>query len=204
MKLAMIMLAAGNSRRFGENKLLYEIDKIPMYQRILKELQETEKVLKKELPEIACTITIVTQYEEIRNYAREHGMDVVINPHPEEGISSSLKLGLQANREADAALFTVSDQPWLKSRTIVRLIENYLNTGQKIACPAVMEEGAPCIGNPCLFSRAYFSELLALLGDTGGKRVIKRHMEDTALLLLEEKQELTDIDTKPFIKNPDK
>lgn len=204
MKLSIIMLAAGNSRRFGENKLLYEIDKVPMYRRILKELQEAKEILETHIPKITCTITIVTQYAEIRNYAAEQGMEVLINPHPEDGISSSLKIGLLENRNADAALFTVSDQPWLKSLTIVRLTEKYLSTGQKIACPAVMEEGEICIGNPCLFSRAYFPELFKLTGDTGGKRVIKRHMDDTALLFLEEKQELTDVDTKAIIKKPDK
>lgn len=204
MKLAMIMLAAGNSRRFGENKLLYKIDKVPMYRKILKELQEAKEVLETHIPKVTCTITIVTQYEEIRNYATEQGMEVLINPHPEDGIASSLKIGLRANRNADAALFTVSDQPWLKSLTIVRLTDKYLSTGKKIACPAVMEEDEICIGNPCLFSSAYFPELFKLTGDTGGKRVIKRHMEDTALLFLEEKQELTDIDTKAVIKNPDK
>ena len=38
MKIAMIMLAAGNSRRFGANKLLYEIDGIPMYRHVLEQL----------------------------------------------------------------------------------------------------------------------------------------------------------------------
>ena len=174
-----------------------------MYRKILKELQEAKEVLETHIPKVTCTITIVTQYEEIRNYATEQGMEVLINPHPEDGIASSLKIGLRANRNADAALFTVSDQPWLKSLTIVRLTDKYLSTGEKIACPAVMEEDEICIGNPCSFS-ANIPELFKLTGDTGGKRVIKRHMEDTALLFLEEKQELTDIDTKAVIKNSDK
>ena len=43
MKIAMIMLAAGNSRRFGANKLLYEIDGIPMYRHVLEQLDDTKK-----------------------------------------------------------------------------------------------------------------------------------------------------------------
>ena len=38
MKIALIMLAAGNSRRFGSNKLLYEIEGKPMYRHILEKL----------------------------------------------------------------------------------------------------------------------------------------------------------------------
>ena len=48
MKIALIMLAAGNSRRFGSNKLLYEIEGKPMYRHILEKLMiVAECVLKK-------------------------------------------------------------------------------------------------------------------------------------------------------------
>ena len=55
MKIALIMLAAGNSRRFGSNKLLYEIEGKPMYRHILEKLmivaewlEETECIEKVE------------------------------------------------------------------------------------------------------------------------------------------------------------
>lgn len=111
MRIALIMLAAGNSRRFGGNKLLYEIDGNPMYRYILERLiavagaggQGKEvsscvletgslKNIKQEV-----TVTVVTQYEEIEEEARALGVPVYINPHPDEGISSSLKIGLKAN-----------------------------------------------------------------------------------------------------------
>ena len=152
MKIALIMLAAGNSRRFGSNKLLYEIEGKPMYRHILEKLmivaewlEETECIEKVECGEhlekqneegykeehIECNkviaplgeikgkllkqrdcykrITVVTQYEEIEQAARSLGVNVYINPHPDEGISSSLKIGLKANLDVDACLFTVSD-----------------------------------------------------------------------------------------------
>ena len=133
MKIALIMLAAGNSRRFGSNKLLYEIEGKPMYRHILEkllivaeQLEETECIEKVECGEhlekqneegykeehIECNkvivplgeikgklfkqrdcykrITVVTQYEEIEQAARSLGVNVYINPHPDEGISSSL------------------------------------------------------------------------------------------------------------------
>ena len=137
MKIALIMLAAGNSRRFGRNKLLYEIEGKPMYRHILEklmivaeQLEETECIEKVECGEhwekqneegykeehIECNkviaplgeikgklfkqrecykrITVVTQYEEIEQAARSMGVNVYINPHPDEGISSSLKIGI--------------------------------------------------------------------------------------------------------------
>ena len=75
MKIAFIMLAAGNSRRFGSNKLLYEIDGKPMYQHILEKLMTVANTLE--------SITVVTQYEEIELEARTLGTTVYINPHPD-------------------------------------------------------------------------------------------------------------------------
>ena len=63
MKLGLIMLAAGNSRRFGSNKLLYTIEGEPMYRHILSELMKVREVLKEQGH--SCEITVVTQYEEI-------------------------------------------------------------------------------------------------------------------------------------------
>ena len=63
MKLGLIMLAAGNSRRFGSNKLLYGIDGMPMYRHILLELKKVKAALEEQGHR--CEITVVTQYEEI-------------------------------------------------------------------------------------------------------------------------------------------
>ena len=136
MKIAMIMLAAGNSRRFGANKLLYEIDGIPMYRHVLEQLDDTKKKIENIYSEysdivqlnnlyrnnitakIICNIIVITQYDAIAETVKTKEIQVLYNPHPEDGISSSVKIGLNASLDADAVLFTVSDQPWLTSETI--------------------------------------------------------------------------------------
>ena len=60
-KPTFIMLAAGNSRRFGSNKLLYEIGGVPMYLRTLHKLQKAASELGN------CEIIVVTQYTRIRS-----------------------------------------------------------------------------------------------------------------------------------------
>lgn len=72
MKIALIMLAAGNSRRFGSNKLLYEIEGKPMYRHILEKLmivaewlEETECIEK-----VECGEHLEKQNEE--GYKEEH------------------------------------------------------------------------------------------------------------------------------------
>ena len=235
MKIALIMLAAGNSRRFGSNKLLYEIEGKPMYRHILEKLmivaewlEETECIEKVESGEhlekqneegykeehIECNkviaplgeikgklfkqrecykrITVVTQYEEIEQAARSMGVNVYINPHPDEGISSSLKIGLKDNLDVDACLFTVSDQPWLTIATIRQLITLLKTSGKGIAC--VSCEGK--LGNPCIFTKKYYDSLLSINGDKGGKAVITAHRDDTVVLKVNDVKELTDMDVK--------
>lgn len=182
------MLAAGNSRRFGSNKLLYTVDGVPMYRHILLELEKVKDALRSQ--GIPCDITVVTQYDEIAEDARKRGISVLYNLHPDEGISSSLRIGLRDNRNTDACLFTVSDQPWLRCETILNLIELFLKEKKGIAC--VQHEGKT--GNPCIFSRKYFEELMELEGDVGGKRVIRKHRDDTSVLDVLDERELVDVD----------
>ena len=186
MKIAMIMLAAGNSRRFGANKLLYEVDGMPMYRHVQKQLVRA----KSHLDDIRCDISVVTQYATIAETAGKQGLRVLYNLHPELGISSSLKIGLEANLDADAVLFTVSDQPWLTSETICGLIRAFLDSKKAAACVSYQEK----MGNPCIFARKYYDELLALEGDKGGKKVLMRHLEDTCIYEVKDARELKDID----------
>ncbi len=188
MKLGLTMLAAGNSRRFGSNKLLYGIDGMPMYRHILLELVQVRDVF--EAQGHACEITVVTQYDEIAQEARKLGAQVLYNLHPDEGISSSLKIGLQVNRNMDACLFTVADQPWLRGETILGLVGVFLREGKGIAC--VEYDGKT--GNPCIFSKKYFEELMKLSGDVGGKRVVVAHREDVAVMRVEDGREMVDVD----------
>lgn len=193
MKIAMIMLAAGNSRRFGANKLLYKVDGMPMYKHVLGQLIQAKNQLEicaGNLIDIRCDITVVTQYDTIAETAREQGIHVLYNLHPERGISSSLRIGLNANQDADAVLFTVSDQPWLSSETIYELFRVFLNSGKEIACISCQGK----LGNPCIFKKKYYEELLALEGDKGGKKVLLKHLEDTCIYETKNARETEDID----------
>ena len=198
--ISIVILAAGNSRRFGSNKLFFPIDGIPMYLHTLQKVLLVQKKMKHRI----SSVILVTQYPEIKKNAEALGARVVWNPHPEEGISSSMKLGLlevikekpqaqsfSACRENNACLFLVADQPWIRTETIEALIQTFVNSERGMAAAA--KNGQP--GNPCIFSGKYYPELLALTGDTGGKKVMKRYPEDVALLEVEDKKELVDMDT---------
>ncbi|HCD43485.1 MAG TPA: nucleotidyltransferase family protein [Lachnoclostridium sp.] len=186
MKLALILLAAGDSRRFNGNKLLHEFNGKPMYQYILEEAQK--------LPDgIFDRKMVVTQYQEIMDCMKNYGYEVVVNKESSLGISHSIHLALRAfeNEETDYC-FAVCDQPYLKAATIRDLVKGWRDSGKGIGCLCNM--GA--LGNPAIFSKNYHEELLGLKGDVGGKRVIRRHIEDLYLHEVADGLELVDIDVR--------
>lgn len=189
-KLGVILLGAGNSQRFGGRKQFFKINGEMMYLSIMKKLASipnTEKVL-------------VTQFEEMTEEAKQYGFLPVMNKEPERGISSSIKLGIQALYEKEeqfsGILFGVCDQPYVSLESLERLVNDYLNEEEKIACLSYEGE----MGNPVVFHPDYKKELLALTGDVGGKKVVKRHMEEVFLVEVKQKRELFDIDEKQDVE----
>ena len=186
VKLAFIMLAAGNSRRFGSNKLMYEVDGVPMYQRTLRQLRKAAE----KIPDSRIILVTQPQYSEIIDVVKGTGAEVLFNPQPERGIASSMQIGLESAKDADACMFTVADQPWLTAETIIALYDAFQSENKGMACIRHGEK----TGNPCVFSKKYYKELMGITGDRGGKQVIKRHPEDVVYFKISDERELQDVD----------
>jgi len=181
MEITCIVMAAGDARRFGENKLAAEFGGKSLILRALEAVPAEE----------FSVVAVVTQYSEVEALAEEFGFLPVHNAHPDWGISHTIHLGLEAVEPCDAALFQVSDQPLLRRETVAELVREYRRNADKLA--ALSHNGTR--GNPCIFPASYFSELKALKEDHGGSSVIRRHEED--LILYEcPSCELEDADTR--------
>nr|WP_325178814.1 nucleotidyltransferase family protein [uncultured Oscillibacter sp.] len=178
--LGCVVMAAGNARRFGENKLAAELDGRSLILRAL------EAVPGEEFKRVA----VVTQYPEVLELAERFRFSAIRNEHPDWGISHTIHLGLESLGDCAAAMFLVSDQPLLKWESVKALVELWRSQPEKIA--ALAHGGVR--GNPCVFPARFFPELLALREDHGGNTVIRRHEEDLILLEAPE-EELTDVDT---------
>lgn len=180
LKLGCVVMAAGNARRFGENKLAAGIGGRSLILRAL------EAVPREEFEQVA----VVTQYPEILELAEGFRFAPVRNPHPDWGVSHTIRLGLEALGGLDGAMFLVSDQPLLRRESVRALAELWKSRPERIA--ALAHGGVR--GNPCVFPARFFPELLSLTEDRGGSAVIRRHEEDLVLLEVPER-ELTDVDT---------
>lgn len=196
----IIYMAAGNSRRFGSNKLLYELDGKPMYRHLLErliEIKDRYNKLKSDSPVI--DITVVTRYREILDYCSSiPDCHAVLSPDSEKGISYTIKAGIMAVQEQkktgmqDYYMFAVADQPYLKSQSVIKLIDRVLeNTGGKQLAFSLRCGAA--VGNPCVFHSSLIPQLLSLEGDKGGRSVAKKY--DCVYVDIADERELMDIDT---------
>ncbi|HBA63849.1 MAG TPA: putative selenium-dependent hydroxylase accessory protein YqeC [Lachnospiraceae bacterium] len=190
-RVHVILLAAGKSSRFGKNKLLMDTGGKPLYQHMpdLIDQLNADRIGQK------C---IVSRFPEILESMKQRGYQCVRNEMPDSGISHSIFLGIRELlekgdiEETDAILFSVCDQPFLKKETVERLIEGFQASGKGIACLCDEKK----TGNPVIFSKQYWKELMSLKGDRGGKQVLYTHPEDVCFCPVEEKLELLDIDTE--------
>lgn len=180
LKIGCVVMAAGNARRFGENKLAAQLRGRSLILRALEAVPA----------EMFDTVVVVTQYPEVMRLAQEFRFAAIHNEHPDWGISHTIRLGLTGLRDCDGAMFLVSDQPLLERESVAELVGLWKSQPDKIA--ALAHGGVR--GNPCLFPARLFPELLELREDHGGNTVIRRHEEDLVLLEVAER-ELTDVDT---------
>ncbi|MBU5231587.1 nucleotidyltransferase family protein [Agathobacter rectalis] len=237
----IIYMAAGNSRRFGSNKLFYELDGKPMYRHLLERLIEikdrynklkntgTNKLLDRDEMDAdtvidtyigtdiglskkagkktknaesnnpAIDITVVTRYREILDYcACIPDCHAVLSPDSEKGISYTIKAGIMAVQEQkktgmqDYYMFAVADQPYLKSQSVIKLIDKALeNKGNKRLVFSL--RCGTAVGNPCVFHSSLIPQLLSLEGDKGGRSVAKKH--DCVYVDIADERELMDIDS---------
>lgn len=196
----IIYMAAGNSRRFGSNKLFYELDGKPMYRHLLErliEIKDRYNKLKSDSP--AIDITVVTRYREILDYCSSiPDCHAVLSPDSEKGISHTIKAGIMAVQEQkktsmqDYYMFAVADQPYLKSQSVIKLIDKVLeNKGNKRLVFSL--HCGDAVGNPCVFHSSLIPQLLSLEGDKGGRSVAKKY--DCVYVDIADERELMDIDT---------
>lgn len=181
--LCVIMLAAGNSSRFGTNKLLYSINNQPMYQytlNLIEKLKPTQIILISKYPEITKkidpNIIIVKNFD--THLGQSHSMQL------------ALKTSLQQSQPIDGYMFIVCDQPYLKFSSLKKLYNTW-QVKDKICALAYQQKR----GNPVIFPKRYLPNLLKIQGDTGGRAVISQHLEDLYLVEVTSAQELIDIDT---------
>jgi molybdenum cofactor cytidylyltransferase len=169
----------------GPNKLLAEIGGRPLV-RIAAE---------QALASRASPVVVVTGHERAKVEAALAGLPVRFahNPDYAAGLSTSLKAGLAAlPPRADGAIVCLGDMPQVTAALIDRLVDAFdPERGAMVVVPTI--EGKR--GNPVVWSRRFFPDLMALDGDVGARHLIATYADVVAEVPVEDAAALTDVDT---------
>lgn len=165
-RVDIVVLAAGRSSRMaGPNKLLAEFDGVPLIRRSVQTALSARN---------AETVRVVTghMHDAIAAALAGLGVEIVHNPAFADGLSTSLKAGFAAAREADGVLVMLADQPHLTAPDLDRLIAAFTGRG-KGAIVAASDRGER--RNPVILSRDFAAAIEVLSGDVGAARIIAAH-----------------------------
>ena len=200
LSTAAIILAAGSSSRMagGRHKLLLPLDDRPVLAHVIDATLASQ----------AHPIIVVLGHQsdqvrsQIKHYTIHHDITLVENTHYLQGMSTSLRIGIQTlltngyrngslSYEVDSALIVLGDQPLITPQVIDTLITAYRTAGTLIVAPLYNGKR----GSPVLFDKSLFAELIEVTGDEGGRTVLERHRQEVKLIEIGDALANYDVDT---------
>jgi molybdenum cofactor cytidylyltransferase len=185
-QIAAVVLAAGRSTRMrGPNKLIAELGGKPL----------VRIVVEQALASRASPVIVVTGHDRERVEAALSGLTVrlVHNADFAAGLGTSLRAGIAAvPGEADGAIVCLGDMPAVDAALIDRLIDAFDPEKGALAIVPTIEGQR---GNPVLWARRFFPDLMAIEGDVGARHLIARYGEAVAEIPVSGKSALLDVDT---------
>jgi molybdenum cofactor cytidylyltransferase len=182
---AIIILAAGSSSRLGRPKQLLSYQHKSLLDNTIEEA--------KKATDGAVLVILGGNHALIEKNITRSAISIVYNPDWEEGMSSSIRLGLAVlkneNAELKNVILTVCDQPFITAEVFGGLIQEAEASGKGI----VASSYGGTLGTPVWFDQLYFNELSLLKGTEGAKKVVKKFAAQVASVTFEKGE--IDIDT---------
>jgi len=191
---AGIILAAGSSMRFGCPKQLLKLKGKYLLEYVLNaalgsELNHVVLVLGHDHQNILQALEACITHERLQ---------VVINHRYLEGQSRSLQAGLLKIRQAfPSVMFLLGDQPLLDSNTIDHMLAGFRHSAKDICVPVCKGKR----GNPTIFNRILYNQLMTIEGDIGARDIIRANSDRVLYIELDDPLCFFDIDSQKDFEN---
>jgi len=191
---AGIILAAGASVRFGQTKQLIRLGKKYLVEWVL------DAALNSRLHAVVLVLghdqeTILSA---LGSKVEHPGLKVAINPNYSDGQATSLKTGLSSVRhDFESVMFLLGDQPMLKTGIIDHMLDQFRHSDNDLCVPFYKEKR----GNPTIFRRPLYDELMQVSGDVGARDIIRKNPDRTLFLEIDDPLCFLDIDTPQHLKD---
>lgn len=185
-RIAALVLAAGQSRRMGQdNKLLLEVDRKAMVARVVEAALASQ----------AASTIVVTghQADDVTAALANHDVTFIHNPAYADGLSASLKAGIAAvPDDIDGVVILLGDMPRVHPGQIDKLIAAFNPIEDRAICVPTFNGKR---GNPVLVASTLFDEIRDVMGDIGARHLIGAHEDAVAEVPMDDDGVLIDVDT---------
>jgi molybdenum cofactor cytidylyltransferase len=184
-KYGIIILAAGSSSRLGSPKQLLAFEGTTLIEHVVRQACN--------VPDAITLVVTGAVHKEIETALAAVPVSLIYNSDWEEGMSTSLRVGLKAllkdAPELEVCILMVCDQPYVSTALLEEMIDHYKNTNKEIVACTYAETA----GTPALFGASFFKDLLSLAGQAGAKKIIAENQTNVFYLPFPNGQ--VDIDT---------
>ena len=191
---AGIILAAGDSKRFGRPKQLLRLEDRYLIEWVL------DAALNSKLTRIVLVLghahdKILQALDQKLQHTKIH---IEINPDFKKGQSTSLRAGLSKVKDHfAAAMFLLADQPMLNPTIINTLLESFWSSDKDICVPIYRGQRK----NPTLFDQRFYKQLMGIRGDIGARELIDENPHNVLCVEIDNPLCFSDIDTQQDVEN---
>jgi len=188
MNIAIVILSAGRSTRMGTAKQLLAIGDTTLLGLSIIHAQKCNA------NQVICVLG--ADAEIIKDSISSYEIDIITNYNHKEGLSSSIveSVNYLENKNIDAVLIMLADQPKVDSNYLNILMRSFENNPTKITASEYSKHS----GVPAVFPTSYFKQLQLLKGDKGAKDVLNVHKANVISI---KSEKLMDIDTQEEYRN---
>ena len=184
--ISLIVLAAGESTRMKENKLLLKLNDETLIEHVVRVARESD----------VNEVIVVLGYEatRIKESLAKTGCKFAVNNNYMKGQSESVKVGLSSvSDNAEAMMILPADVALVDPKSINKVLDEYRRSKNAIVIASHRQQS----GHPILLDRTVFPEISRIEEDTQGlKAVINRHRTEINYLEVGTENVLVDIDTR--------
>lgn len=190
--IAVILLAAGASKRMGTPKQLLKWGNTTLVEHAIKVVQESYQ--------IKIIVVLGANYQIVKSKIEQLPIEIILNKDWEIGLGKSIAFGIshliESKSEYDGVLIILADQPLIDSKHLNALMDAF-RVGERQIIATDYDNNKH--GVPVLFDKCYFVELSQLNDDKGAKSILQKYSEKVSVLTTNNK--ISDIDTMEDYKN---
>ncbi len=183
-RIAAVVLAAGLSSRMGSNKLLADLGGKPLLAKTVEQVKASG----------VDQVVVVTghQADSVAAALVDAQVRFIHNPHYAEGLATSVRAGVAAVQDFDAAFICLGDMPLLRADDLRRMMAAFEKAeGRSVIAPARGRK----LGNPVLWGQEHFVGLMALEGDRGARGLLEAMRDQVVEIAVEHDGIMQDADT---------